>query len=512
MPILKLVRTKADGTWGADHFPGFGTVLLPALDPDGIELTKEMSEAIRLDPKFVRIPASLGDRISSLYVTMLGAAKGRVVDSSKEVSVVLLRDVETMTKWRVLVPTQEVGGASVSADFEKPLCDIETGEEVTLWPPEGWAHAGSSHSHNTMGAFFSKTDDENELPVPGVHFVLGSFEKSDPKNENSGWRFHVAPSIVYQGRRYEHVFDAETGKPREMSWNDIVDFGADEKSREHENVAKYVTTVSYATKANEHYGKGWVDRDYTMGFGYGLDDDSNMIEAAWRDYYGRGRGKIGDTSGDMLSWRGWHPDSLTDLSKYPEWLKAFDKKRMISGHGHPPETRALQRGVPVLVFGAESRGPSVDLVTVTNGTTGFLWCLRQQCFGSPIVEEGLARVIYGKGVAEDRYFLSSGEGPSSEALKFHEVIPMFRGELNKWAKRQRRTDKVMEKLSLTLEDGGSEGEFVFVTRGVSSTDFTPAEIEQLVEAWASNLQQRTTLRLAFRKSIDKSDKRGGSRR
>ena len=59
--------------------------------------------------------------------------------------------------------------------FDKAV-DIETGELVEQWPPEGWRPCGSSHSHNSMGAFFSGTDDKYELGDPGLHIVVGKID------------------------------------------------------------------------------------------------------------------------------------------------------------------------------------------------------------------------------------------------------------------------------------------------------------------------------------------------
>lgn len=88
-----------------------------------------------------------------------------------EVSVVLCIHKETL-EWKILVPKQVVTAVSVNAQFDS-FVDLIDGTFYNHIP-FGWAHVGSSHSHHTMGAFFSGTDDENELPFPGLHFVIGN--------------------------------------------------------------------------------------------------------------------------------------------------------------------------------------------------------------------------------------------------------------------------------------------------------------------------------------------------
>ena len=75
--------------------------------------------------------------------------------------------------WRILVPRQEVSGGSVRVKTFDESIDIISGEEFNFYPPEGWRGLGSSHSHNTMDAFFSGTDDQYELTDPGMHVVVG---------------------------------------------------------------------------------------------------------------------------------------------------------------------------------------------------------------------------------------------------------------------------------------------------------------------------------------------------
>lgn len=489
MPILKVVRTPENGAWGADHFPGFGTVLRAVKDPEGIEITKEMTTAIRLDPSFPRIPANLANRVSDLYIEMLSRGAGkdaRTVDSSKEVSVVLLRDEETLLKWRVLVPTQVVGGASVNADYEKSLCDIETGEEVKVFPPPGWLVAGTSHSHNTMGAFFSGTDDRNELPQPGVHFVVGTIHE---KVSGDGWTFSVAPSIVYHGKRYEQVIDTD-GKIRKMDWLDIVEFNAQENFVAHANCYEYVKVE--APKDWDHTGFSAARSTPHGGFGYGLEGDeyplypgtSEHSSALGRYYQDRFERDDFDVIDEI--------DGDVTEAAFEEWLRKYDKR---VGAGFVDHRRRVRPkpDTPVLAYPKNY----VDLTILPRNevdTRDTLWTIRQSNFGEVAVENGISWIVVNPD-GKKEYWVPHINGHNSALVR---VEPVLMHELTKRAKRQRRGRLVSERAG--PKDSVART-ISFMTRGVRSEDFTQTEIENMIEAWGSNLKQRSDLRIAIRKVL-----------
>ena len=490
MPIIKVVRTPESGAWGADHFPGFGTVLRPVKDPEGVEITKEMANTIRLDPSFPRIPPSLANRISDLYIEMLnrGAGKNsRFVDSQKEVSVVLLRDVETLSKWRVLVPTQVVGGASVNADYEKPLCDIETGETITSFPPDGWAVAGTSHSHNTMGAFFSGTDDRNELPQPGLHFVCGAFRKA----ENGGWNFDVAASMVYHGKRYESVI-GEDGKPRKMVWTDIVDFTRIESDDydAHKNCYEFVKVEAPPDWDHAGFsrsrGRGVITRyggDYS-DFGFGLDDYDREFAAY---YYGDHRG------GHSL----FVPHNLDEIdgdftdAAFEEWCRAYDKR--VDDGKHDFRTQPKPKpDTPILAWPVDLGDIKIEPRDKID-TRDTLWAVRQIRFGS--AEIG-SHIVYVVTVGDKKEYWAEHTPGSASALV--RLEPILHRTLTKHAKKQRRGERVGQRANAK---DSVVVPITFATRGVRSDEFTQVEIENMIEAWASNLKQRSDLRIAIRKAL-----------
>lgn len=129
-----------------------------------------------------------------------------------EVSCLLIRKLDDLSQWRILIPNQSVTRGSVNAVFDR-CCDIVTGEEITQFPPPGWAHAGSSHSHNTMSAFFSGTDDANELGVPGLHIVLGSLVKYDKSYKAK------ASLVLRQNRRIIDINSVVDVTPQDVKFH-----------------------------------------------------------------------------------------------------------------------------------------------------------------------------------------------------------------------------------------------------------------------------------------------------
>jgi len=166
--------------------------------------------------------------------------KGRACHSGDlEVSCIFIRKKPNYDEWKILVPKQKVSAGSVDADLSD-LCDIETGERYDGIPP-GWAHAGSSHSHNTMGAFFSSTDDRSELTVPGLHIVIGSIDKV--KSTYS----YKASVVLRQLRKNVDLDEVVDATPDD---GDQYDF--------HEEVLNMVTTKSYSISSTPSKSKATV--------------------------------------------------------------------------------------------------------------------------------------------------------------------------------------------------------------------------------------------------------------
>jgi hypothetical protein len=143
-------------------------------DPKGKDIdTKELLSRFWIKPEFDKVPLVDLRRIVTFYRKYISNVAANSTVDTNEVQVLLLRSETDVKVWKVLVPKQIITPATVEA-VTHPCCDLETGEDYDVFPPVGWVHAGSSHSHNTMSAFFSSKDDRGELTVPGLHFVIGS--------------------------------------------------------------------------------------------------------------------------------------------------------------------------------------------------------------------------------------------------------------------------------------------------------------------------------------------------
>ncbi len=171
---MSVLRTTRDGCYQLTN-NYYGTYLAPAADPlADVVITKEQMEGFELSDDIARIPSELWSRWIQLCIEMV-----RRNNADLEVSCRILRSEADPSIYRIMVPVQQVTTVSVRVDSFDSAVDIETGETVTQYPPEGWRPVGSSHSHNTMEAFFSGTDDKYELGDPGLHIVVGKFDLTD---------------------------------------------------------------------------------------------------------------------------------------------------------------------------------------------------------------------------------------------------------------------------------------------------------------------------------------------
>jgi hypothetical protein len=231
--VPTLLRTAADGCF--EVYEGYwGKYIRPCFDPEAnVEITKEHLEHFELNPNIHKVPAELWTRWVNLCFHFVDKVK-----SSVEVSVRILRSEEDPSKYRILVPKQVVSGAAVRVDSFDESIDIETGEELTQYPPVGWIPVGSSHSHNTMPAFFSGTDDKYELGDPGIHLVVGGIKTKERQYE-------IAASVVGSGRRFK------------MSYKDLIDATAVDNVTFHPKVVEYVDYESPVyTNTYTQYNKG----------------------------------------------------------------------------------------------------------------------------------------------------------------------------------------------------------------------------------------------------------------
>jgi hypothetical protein len=141
----ELLRTQRNGCYKV-RAGSLGSYLAPADDPlANAEISEDQLNSFELRPDFAKIPAALWSRWLLLCLELAQCDAGTL-----EVSCRLLRHQDDASRWRILVPIQDVCAASVRVDTFDSSVDIETGELVPSYPPDGWIPMGSSHSHNTM--------------------------------------------------------------------------------------------------------------------------------------------------------------------------------------------------------------------------------------------------------------------------------------------------------------------------------------------------------------------------
>lgn len=225
-----ILRTRRDGCWEV-YEGAWGSYLRPTDDPDAnVVVDEENLKQFQLKEGIHKIPSHLWTSWVKLCFHYVNK-----VSSSVEVSIRILRSEEDPSKYRFVVPRQKVSGASVRVENFDDSIDIETGEEFIQYPPTGWIPVGSSHSHNTMAAFFSGVDDQYELDDPGIHLVVGSVNSSK-------MTYSIAASVVGSHRRFV------------MHYENLVDATWDANATFHEKVIDY---VDYTTPA--------FTRTYTSG-------------------------------------------------------------------------------------------------------------------------------------------------------------------------------------------------------------------------------------------------------
>jgi len=101
------------------------------------------------------------------------------------------------------IPEQTVGQASVNYKWDSPARHIIVGD---------------IHSHNTMGAFFSGTDDADDAVKVGISGVIGNLE-TDQLSFKSMWRFCCGGAHNFLGLNMYEIFDLPDS-PEE--WTDRV--------------------------------------------------------------------------------------------------------------------------------------------------------------------------------------------------------------------------------------------------------------------------------------------------
>jgi hypothetical protein len=319
--IPTILRTPKDGCFEF-YEGGWGTYLRPIDDPDAnVIISKEDLTSFTLKEEIYKIPADLWQRWIQLCFHFVDK-----VASTVEVSVRILRNESDPSKYRFLVPEQKVTAASVRAnDFNKAI-DIETGEVISSYPPVGWIPVGSSHSHNTMTAFFSGVDDKYELTDPGIHIVVGSINTTTRK-------YNPKASVTAGGRRFI------------IPYTDILDATPIENVTFHEEVLGYVDysppVVTYHKNKSSYIknkSSSWSQRNttkylppannekYKDPFYYqdSFSDDSEEYLKYWTSIETKAnRLLIHQVEDVIIDYLTQNQDDLEDLQEYRTLLQSY---------------------------------------------------------------------------------------------------------------------------------------------------------------------------------------------
>lgn len=239
-----VLRTRRNGVWEI-YNGAWGSYLRSADDPDAnIEITAENLKVFNLKPDLYKIPADLWTRWVKLCFHFVDK-----VPNELEVSVRILRSEEDSSKYRMLIPRQQVTGVAVHAPDFQTSVDIETGEELTQYPPSGWIPVGSSHSHNTMETSPSPTDDENELNDPGIHMIVGGIDVANLK-------YKIYSSVVGSGRRFE------------VPYSSLIDATPIHEAQFHPKVLDYVDCSPPPPKKYNTSIVPWSKSQYQKSLSY----------------------------------------------------------------------------------------------------------------------------------------------------------------------------------------------------------------------------------------------------
>jgi len=315
---MTILKTQWDGCYELTT-NSFGSYLKQVSDPDfNVEISDEQIEGFEIDENFQKIPASLWQRWIQLCLEMT-----RRSSSNLEVSCRLLRNEEDSSQWRIVVPKQVVSSASVRVDSFDSCIDIETGEVIEQYPPLGWIPCGSSHSHNTMAAFFSGTDDKYEIGYPGLHVVVGSINI----HANT---YQMKASITANKRRFDikhqDVIDSYpvqglTFHPEALNLIKIEDLSRYNNPNKFKN--NKANVVNHSSKSQSYY-KSWHD----------IDEYKNPFH--WQDTYVNGNGSNSEDVNDpFLSLELANVElSNIDFSNlsYQETLYAIDELKNLASN------------------------------------------------------------------------------------------------------------------------------------------------------------------------------------
>jgi proteasome lid subunit RPN8/RPN11 len=121
-----------------------------------------------------KIPLEFLENIVEFFKKVMAMTSGRGTGHGDYEAMAHIVWNKTTESYRVAIPKQKVAKASVSYNWDHVAAD----EEVIL----------DIHSHNSMDAFFSGTDERDDATYVGISGVAGKLNTADPKLI---WRFNA---------------------------------------------------------------------------------------------------------------------------------------------------------------------------------------------------------------------------------------------------------------------------------------------------------------------------------
>lgn len=112
----------------------------------------------------------------------------------------------TTESYRVAIPKQTVSKSRVSYDWSH----VQPGEEVIL----------DIHSHNTMGAFYSGTDENDDKTYAGISGVAGQLDRATPQVI---WRFNAYRTKMELSLEDIFALPEKSVSPEVGSWMNLVE-------------------------------------------------------------------------------------------------------------------------------------------------------------------------------------------------------------------------------------------------------------------------------------------------
>jgi PRTRC genetic system protein A len=287
------------------------------------------------------IPAILTAKVANFF--------REVQKEHRSEAIVLLFFNEQTQKYKVVPPAQKVGPASL--DYNRSIVI------------DGWTMIGDIHSHSSMSAFHSGTDQGDEESFDGLHITFGNLNSElisiSASIVSNGHRTIVSPDEYLKGIRLDHEIDEVEKIPtsRVYKWEngkmiETTKYAATTFRSYRKYDRRYIITSEKSVKAQ--CPKAWMDTvEYQPTYSY-----SNP----WAGYGGwRGNYQAGH----------WESGKWIAPKYNNNWGKNFDpdtwKNRQTSGYLEQKDTKAPIQNVGVKVdpikFPAHDQGPIVTEVT-----------------------------------------------------------------------------------------------------------------------------------------------------